>query len=520
MIFTRRLKTHITQLPELSNHLIIPPSSSSSSSSSIPPSALLPPSSEIDRIAKLINDHPFPASPLHPLLHHHLIHLNLLSTPLVESVLGRLFSGHANGLKALELFKFSLQYPTHLSPSPDSFEKTLHIITRMHEFDKAWELMREIHLKHPWLITNKALSIVLSKYAKFQSFEDTLEVFDEMEKLLVGRRFGVDEFNILLRAFCTQRQMKEARAVFRKLHSRFSPNTQTLNILLLGFKESGDITSVELFYHEMMRRGFKPNVITYNIRIDAYCKKGCLSDALRIMEEMEGASFSPTLETITTLIHGAGIARNPIRARRLFDEIPMRNLRADVGAYNALMGSLFRARDLKGGLDLMDEMEEKGIGHDNVTYHTMFLGLKNSDGVGDVCELYRRMVKKDFVPKMRTVVMLMKFFCENQLLDLGLDLWDYMVGKGCCPHGHALDLLVTALCCRGKVEEAYRCMKQVVARGRHPSEEGFRVLEGFLVRSGEREKLEELDQMMKRLQAVLPPSRGHAVSLSVAISMI
>lgn len=481
--------------------------------SSLPSSYI---SFEIDKITKAINDHPFPSTLL-PLFHQ-LIQPHFLENPsFIDSVIGRLFSGHANGLKALELFKFALSNKLRLPVSPSAFEITLQILTRMREFDKTLELIRETNKKCPSLITHKALCIVLSSFAKFRSFDDTLQIFEEMQRVLVGKQFGVDEFNALLWAFCTQRQMKEARAVFRRLHSQFSPNTKTLNILLLGFKECGNTTAVELFYHDMVRRGFKPSVVTYNIRIDAYCKKGCLNDALRVKEEMEMRHVSPTLETMTTLIHGAGIARNPILARRLFEEISERNLQADVGAYNALLCSFVRDGDLKSAMELMDEMEKRSVRHDNVTYKTIFLGLKKFDGPVGVCKLYRRMVDSNFVPKMQMVVMLMKFFCENGRSDLGLELWEYMVVKGCCPHGHALNILVTALCCRGKLEEAYECLKQVVERGRHPCVEGFRVLEGFLVRAGKIEKLQKLNQMMKRLQIVLPPSKGHALGLSDAL---
>ncbi|KAJ4958517.1 hypothetical protein NE237_025628 [Protea cynaroides] len=464
---------------------------------------------EIDRITKLINDHPFPDHPLQPLFRQH-IPPSLLSTTLVENVLGRLFSGHSNGLKAFEFFKFSLRHSQFFSLSSDSFEKTLHILTRMRNFDKAWELMEEIRRKNPSLLTLKSMSIFFSKLAKFGSFEDTLEAFERMEK---ERRFGVEEFNVLLRAFCTQRQMIEARAVFRKMYPRYSPNTQTMNILLLGFKESGNITAVELFYHEMVRRGFKPNVVTYNIRIDAYCKKGCFGDGLRLLEEMEKVNCLPTIETITTLIHGAGIAGNLSQARQLFEEIPVRNLKPDIGAYNALMAAFIRARDVRSAMELMDGMEELNIGHDNVTYYTMFLGLKRSDGLEGVCKLYHRMIERNFVPNMRTVVVLMKFFCENRRPDLGLELWGYLVERGCCPHGHALDLLVTALCCHGRGEEAYECCKQVLERGRHLTPRAFHIVERFLVQAGQMDKLGKLDHMIKKLQIVLPPSRGHALGL-------
>lgn len=463
----------------------------------------------IERIARVINDHPFPDKKLHSTLRCE-IPPGVLSTTFVENVLGHLFGAHSNGIKAYEFFRFCLRQP-HYVPSSDAFEKTLHILTRMRYFDKAWELMGTIRDTHPFLLTLKSISIMISRIAKFQSYEETLEAFERMEKdIFSGKQFGSEEFNVLLRAFSTQRQMKEARSVFNKLHTRFSSNTKTMNILLLGFKESGGVTSVELFYHEMIKRGFKPNSVTYSIRIDAYCKKGYLGDALRLFEEMEQCKVMPTLETITTLIHGAGIARNVTKAKECFDEISKRNLKADIGAYNALLSSFIRCKDVKSAAALMNEMEEKNVGLDNVTYHTMFLGLMRSYGIAAVLELYQKMIERNFVPKTRTIVMLMKFFCENQRLDLGVNLWSYLLDKGHCPHSHALDLLVTGLCSRGRFEEAYDCSKQMLERGRCMSELSYRMLERYLLQIGQMDKLKNMDKLIRMLQATLPPSSGHA----------
>ncbi|KAI4323598.1 hypothetical protein L6164_023191 [Bauhinia variegata] len=435
----------------------------------------------------------------------------ILSTSFVENVLGQLFASHSNGLKALEFFKFSLQ-GLQFHPSSDALEKTLHILARMRYFDKAWELLEEIRKTHPALLKLKSMSIMLSKIAKYKSYEETLEAFRRMEcDIFVGRKFGADEFNVLIKAFCTQRQMKEARSVFRKMHERFSPNTKTMNILLLGFKESGDVTSVELFCHEMAKRGFKPDSITYNIRMDAYCKKGRFVDGLRLLEEMERRNCIPTIETITTLIHGAGLVRNTSKARQLFDEIPLRNLVPDSGAYNALISSLVRSEDINSALSLMDEMVEKNIEHDSVTYHTIFLGLMRSRSIEAVIELYHKMTERNFVPKSTTVVMLMKYFCQNSQLDLSLSLWRYLLNKGYCPHSHALDILITALCSRGLVQVAFECSKQLLERGRHMSEASFLMLER---QTGNIDQLKKLDQMIKKLQTVLPPSRGHAKGIS------
>ncbi|KAL9227194.1 hypothetical protein vseg_002917 [Gypsophila vaccaria] len=472
--------------------------------------------SKVERIARFINDHPFPDVPLQPSLLEH-IYPSDLSATFVENVLGHLFGAHANGVKAYEFFKFTLQY-SGTPPTADAFEKTLHILTRMRYFDKAWELMEEIGNLDPSLLTLKSMSIVLSKIAKFQTYEDTLEAFERMEKIFIGRKFGANEFNVLLRVFCTQRQMKEAKSVFSKTRSRFERNTKTMNILLLGFRESGDITSVELFYHEMVKRGFKPNDITYNIRIDAYCKKGCFGDAVRLLQEMESRNFTPTLETITTLIHGAGIAKNGTRAWEFFNELTIRNLVPDVGAYNAMISVLVGSRDIDSAVTLMNQMEEKHIAPDGLTYHTLFYGLMKSKGIEGVTGLYEKMTSNNFVPMTRTVVMLMKFFCNNNHVDLGLKLWEYMMEKGSCPHDHALALLVTGLCSRGRVQDAFECAKQMLSRGRHMSESVFHMLQRFLEEAGEADKLRELDENIRKLSSVYSPSKGHAFGISAALA--
>lgn len=457
---------------------------------------------EIHSIIKLINDHPFPDLPLHPTLSHHLPSPKV-STSLVENILGGLFAAHTNGLKAFEFFKFCIKF-SNWQPTPAAFEMTLHILARMRYFDQAWLLMEEIGMKHPSLLTLKSISILLSKIAKFKSYEDTLEAFERMEKCVFGhRKFGTDEFNVLLRAFCAERQMKEAKSVFRKMHSRFPPDTKTMNILLVGFKESGDKIAVELFYHEMLKRGFKPSVVTYGIRVDAYCKKGCFGDGLRLLREMERADLLPTLEIFTTLIHGAGIARNKAKAWELFKYLCERNLKPDAGAYCALISTLVRCKDVNAAISVMDEMEKNEIVLTDMTYHMIFYGMMKTAKIKGVMEIFERMTEKKFVPQTRTVVMLMKFFCQNYRVDLGLNLWDYLVERGFCPHDHALALLVTGLCSQGRLQEAFVCSKQMLARGRLVSDAVFSMLERHLLEAGENDNLRVLDDMRKKLSSLV-----------------
>ncbi|XP_078434489.1 tetratricopeptide repeat (TPR)-like superfamily protein isoform X2 [Wolffia australiana] len=425
----------------------------------------------VDRVVRLINKHPFPAQALDPLLRRH-----LQTAEQVDPVLRRLFRGHCHHLKCAEVFRFSLR---RFRPSPLAFDTALLALSRAGDLDQAWKLAEEVKSSPlPSLLSRRSLSILLSRYAKFKTFEETMAAFHRLEELFSGLDFGVDEFNLLLRALCRRGDVLAARAVFRRLCPRFPPNVRTMNTLLLGFKETRNLPAMELFFHDVLLRGFPIDSVSFNIRIDGYCKKGKVRAAMDLLEDMQARGLSPTLETMTTLIHGAGIARDTLLARHLFDEMLQRGIAPDAGAYNALMAAQVRARDPASAMAVMTEMEAKGIAADHVTYHTALRGLLGR--LSDVAGLFRLMKEREFVPPARTAAALMKVFCEGRRLDLGLDLWSYLVSKGCCPHGHAMDLLVTALCCGGRAAEAYRCAAELGAMGRPPTERSFRVLQGFL----------------------------------------
>ncbi|KAK8712035.1 hypothetical protein V6N13_147287 [Hibiscus sabdariffa] len=90
---------------------------------------------------------------------------------------------------------------------------------------------------------------MLAKIAKFQSYEDTIEAFKRMKtEVFTGRGFSTDGFNVMLRTFCSKREMKEAKSIFQEIYSLFLTNTKTMNILLLGFKESDNVTVMGIFF--------------------------------------------------------------------------------------------------------------------------------------------------------------------------------------------------------------------------------------------------------------------------------
>jgi hypothetical protein len=82
------------------------------------------------------------------------------------------------------------------------------------------------------------------------------------------------------------------------------------------------------------------------------------------------------------------------------------------------------------------------------------------NAIEGVCKPYHKEDERNFVPQTQTVVMLMKIFCKNREIGLGLTSF---VQKGSCHHGYALDSLVIELCSFKWVQEAFDGSKQLAS---------------------------------------------------------
>ncbi|KAH9296976.1 hypothetical protein KI387_028658, partial [Taxus chinensis] len=241
--------------------------------------------------------------------------------------------------------------------------------------------------------------------------------------------------------------------------------------------ESGNATAVEVFFREMGRRGFDPDIVTYNVVVDALCKKRRIDDAFDLVEVMKRKECRPNIWTYTTLIHGLGIVRKKNQAYEVFAELKRNGFEPDTAVYNALISCFCKAGDVDGGLRLMKKMEKESVGCDNVTYHTLLSAFRDLGKKEEVCELFGIMMARDHLLKASTAVILMKFFCNSGLNNMAFKLWDYVVKKGCCPHGHVSNLFITELCYSGKLQEAHDCFREILEKGLHPYRQSFDILQ-------------------------------------------
>ncbi|AEE27428.1 putative pentatricopeptide repeat-containing protein [Arabidopsis thaliana] len=422
-----------------------------------------------------------------------------LSKDLIDRVLKRVRFSHGNPIQTLEFYRYAsaIRGFYHSSFSLDTM---LYILGRNRKFDQIWELLIETKRKDRSLISPRTMQVVLGRVAKLCSVRQTVESFWKFKRL-VPDFFDTACFNALLRTLCQEKSMTDARNVYHSLKHQFQPDLQTFNILLSGWKSSEE---AEAFFEEMKGKGLKPDVVTYNSLIDVYCKDREIEKAYKLIDKMREEEETPDVITYTTVIGGLGLIGQPDKAREVLKEMKEYGCYPDVAAYNAAIRNFCIARRLGDADKLVDEMVKKGLSPNATTYNLFFRVLSLANDLGRSWELYVRMLGNECLPNTQSCMFLIKMFKRHEKVDMAMRLWEDMVVKGFGSYSLVSDVLLDLLCDLAKVEEAEKCLLEMVEKGHRPSNVSFKRIKLLMELANKHDEVNNLIQKMAIFSTEIP----------------
>ncbi|XP_010474658.1 PREDICTED: putative pentatricopeptide repeat-containing protein At1g02420 [Camelina sativa] len=422
-----------------------------------------------------------------------------LSKDLIDKVLKRVRFSHGNPLQTLEFYRYA-NAKRGFCNSSFSLDTMLYILGRSRQFDQIWEVLIETKRKDRSLISPRTMQVVLGRVAKLCSVRQTVESFWKFKRL-VPDFFDTACFNALLRTLCQEKTMTDARNVYHSLKNQFQPDLHTFNILLSGWKSSEE---AEAFFEEMKGKGLKPDVVTYNSLIDVYCKDREIEKAYKVIDKMREEDETPDVITYTTIIGGLGLIGQPDKAREILNEMKEYGCYPDVAAYNAAIRNFCIARRLGDADKLVDEMVKKGLSPNATTYNLFFRVLSLANDLGRSWELYKRMLGNGCLPNTQSCMFLIKMFKRHEKVDMALRLWEDMVVKGFGSYTLVSDVLLDLLCDLAKVEEAEKCLLEMVEKGHRPSNVSFKRIKLLMELANKHDKVNNLKQKMAIFGTVIP----------------
>ncbi|PRQ56734.1 putative pentatricopeptide [Rosa chinensis] len=163
--------------------------------------------------------------------------------------------------------------------------------------------------------------------------------------------------------------------------------------------------------------------------------------------EMPAMGFVPNVVTFTTNLGGYVSRHDMVGAKRVFGEILDRGWFPD--------GKLVEA------IKVMDEMEDNGVGANEVTYGVMIEAYCKEKKSGEAVNLLDDMVEKRYIPSSALCCKVIDVLCCEGKVEDACELWKRLLKKNCTPDNAVLGTLIYWLCKKGEMWEARKLFDQI-----------------------------------------------------------
>ncbi|KAK9706154.1 hypothetical protein RND81_07G107500 [Saponaria officinalis] len=195
---------------------------------------------------------------------------------------------------------------------------------------------------------------LISMYAKFESMEDAVKVFEELEFR------DVISWNTLISGYDQNRLYQEAFEAFRRAISETGPNEYTFGSILsaIGSAESISLRYGQRCHSHLLKFGLNTNPIVSAALLDMYAKRGSLSESKTIFND----SIQKTQFSWTAII----------------------SAHARHGDYDSVM-------------TIFDQMKQEGVTPDSITFLSMLTACGRKGMVDMGRKIWDVMVKDDLI---------------------------------------------------------------------------------------------------------------------------
>lgn len=248
-----------------------------------------------------------------------------------------------------------------------------------------------------------------------------------------------------------------------KLFLRYSvKNVLSINTMIVGFCENGDVLKAKDLFNEIERNGVKKDVITWNAMLSGYVDNLLFEDALNLFKEMqlvEGIEVnSYTLGSALSACTGK-LSLN--QGKEIHCLAIIKGLNSNPFVAEALMDMYFKTQDLKAAQQVFEEVIDRDIS----TWNTLILGYARCNQMDVLPILLKRMTEDGFNPNVCTWNGIILGHVENGHYEVALQLLLEMQSTNLRPDIYTMGITLTACSRLATIERGKQVHGHTVRRG-------------------------------------------------------
>ncbi|KAK7303413.1 hypothetical protein RJT34_14319 [Clitoria ternatea] len=415
-----------------------------------------------------------------------------------------------------------------VEPDDNVCSSMIHVYARSGNADMALKLYDRAKAEK-WPIDTVAFSSLIKMYGMLENFDGCLSVYNDMKTL--GGKPNMVTYNTLLYAMGRAKRAGEAKAIYEEMiKNGFSPNWPTYAALLQAYCKARFHEDALRVYREMKEKRMDMNLVLYNLLFDMCADVGCVDEAVEIFEDMKSSrtwepdgytcsslinmysthvrldetlySCNPWEQHVSTILQGLGdnVAQenavfilnrmvNPDTAsfvlRYFLNEVRHNRDEKDqqVILYNVTLKVFRKCKDFEGAEKLFDEMLQRGIKPNNITFSTL-ISCASLAGVPDkAVQWFEKMPGFGCEPDGITCSAMVYAYARTNNADMALNLYDRAKAEKWCLDAATFSALIKMHSMFGNYDECLKLHQEMKVLGVKPNLVTYNTLLGAMLRA-------------------------------------
>ncbi|KAG4948872.1 hypothetical protein JHK86_042111 [Glycine max] len=439
--------------------------------------------------------------------------------------------------KAIKWFEKMPSFGVEPDASVGSF--MIHAYAHSGKADMALELYDRAKAEK-WRVDTVAFSVLIKMCGMLENFDGCLSVYNDMKVL--GAKPNMVTYNTLLYAMGRAKRALDAKAIYEEMISNgFSPNWPTHAALLQAYCKARFCEDALGVYKEMKKKGMDVNLFLYNLLFDMCADVGCMDEAVEIFEDMKSSgtcqpdnftysclinmysshlkrtdsleSSNPWEQQVSTILKGLGdnvsegdvifiLNRmvDPNTASfvlRYFQNMVNFTRDKEVILYNVVINLFRKSRDFEGAEKLFDEMLQRGVKPDNITFSTLVNCASVSGLPNKAVELFEKMSGFGCEPDGITCSGMVYAYARTNNVDKAVNLYDRAKAENWSLDAVTFSTLIKMYSMAGNYDKCLEVYQEMKVLGVKPNVATYNTLLGAMLRSKKHRQAKAIHKEMK-----------------------
>ncbi|KAG6656189.1 pentatricopeptide repeat-containing protein At5g15280, mitochondrial [Carya illinoinensis] len=388
-------------------------------------------------------------------------------------------------------------------------------------------------LKQGFILDRMAYSHVVRGFCKEKEFSAAFMMLDNMlAKNLVP---CLDVSVLLIPLLCRVGRFEKAIALKEiALRDQILDSSSLHGALVKGFCMTGNVREVATVFQDILFKGILPAVELYDMLVQGHCQVKNLRKVWELLGGFIRKNLSLSISSYRNLVRLMLLEGRVPHALNLTALMLGQSKSNDLIIYNILIFYLFATGNSSLVKNILDQLQEKELLHNEVTYNFLIYGFSQCKDVSSTAHCLSTMISKELRPSNRSLRTVISSLCgagelgkalylsqemelrgwvhdsiiQNAivegLISLGNlheaeDLLDRMVEKCLIPDNINYDNLIKRFCLHNRLNKAVDLLNIMLKKGTVPNSSSYdSVIQGFCTQNRLDEAMDFYTEMLYR----------------------